>query len=250
LDIPLPPKIVKRHVESRVPAREPANGAMGLEKNGESLPVLEAFQGFLEQERQKTRKRIMAVSIVFLILIAVAGAAAVMAGLLLAGQMKKDVQGMQDQVTAVRTEAQKYQADVQNALVTFTAKTDELRAEMTKAQASEGSELTAQISAYNEELAKLRTTLQAVEEENSLLKGDLVSLKTGFPAFSNDMRRVIQELLQQARPRSAPVAGPVAAVAKPATKAPAAVVVYPDLVIAVTPANTGKTVPWCIPIPE
>jgi len=252
LDIPLPPKIVRRHEGSRLPTQDPGNGAVGmplaggLAKNGESLPVLEAFQNFLDQERQKTRKRIMAVSIVFLILIAVAGGAAVAAGLLLAGQMKKDVQGMQDQVTAVRTEAQKVQADMQNALVAFTAKTDELREEMTKAQTSEDSELTAKLSAYSDELAKLSATLQAVEEENSLLKGDVVSLKTGFPAFSNDIRRVIQDLLQ-ARQHVAPIAVPVAAVAKPANKAPA---VCQDLDLAITPANTGRTVPWCIPIPE
>jgi septal ring factor EnvC (AmiA/AmiB activator) len=234
-------------VGNNLPAREPDNGSLDLTKNGESLPVLEAFQKFLDVERRKTRRRIMAVSIVFLVLIAAVGGAAVLVGLMLARQMKQDVKGMRDQVAAVRTETRKCQTDVQNALATFTAETDGLRTEITEAQASKVSELMAKLSAYNDELEKLTATLQAIEEENRLLKGDVVNLKTGFPAFSNDIRRVIQEL-SKGRSTAAPPVKPAAAAAKPAGKAPTTA--SPDLIIAVTPADTEGAVPWCIPIPE
>lgn len=248
----IPPKIVKHHVESRLPTRDPGNDAVdmpssgGIEKSLESLPVLEAFQSFLEAERKKTRRRIMAVSVFFLLLILVASGAAVVAGMRLAGQVKKDVNGMRDEVSAVRGEAQKYQKDVQQALSTFTAEAEKLREEVKKQSASENSELTSQVSTYNEELDKLKTTLQTVENENSALKGDLTKLQTGFPAFSNDIHRVIQDLLQRGRRQPPAAVGPVA-VAKPVKKALAG---PQDLIIALTPVNSKSTVAWCIPIPE
>lgn len=236
----IPPKIVKHHVESRLPSFG------GIERNSESLPVLEAFQSFLEAERKKTRRRIMAVSVFFLILILVASSAAVVAGMLLANRVKKDVSGMRDEVGVVRSEARKYQQDVEKALATFTAEADKLREEVKKQSASENSELTSQVSAYNEELEKLKTTLQTVENENSVLRGDLTKLQTGFPAFSNDVHRVIQDLLHGGRLLPAVVVGPVAA-ARPVTKASGT---PQDLIIAVTPANSASAVAWCIPIPE
>lgn len=247
----IPPKIVKHHVESRLPARDPANGGLdlsfgGIERTPESLPVLEAFQSFLDAERKKTRKRIMAVSVFFLILIGVASGAAVMAGMLLAKQVKKDVSGMRDEVSAVRSEARKYQQDVEKALSSFTTEAEKLREEVKKETAAGSSELTSQVSSYNEELAELKTTLQTVENENTVLRGDLTRLQTGFPAFSNDIHRVIQELLGGSRRPPAAEVGPVA-VAQPVRKAAGP---SQDLIIALTPANSANTVAWCIPIPE
>ena len=235
----IPPKIVKHQLASRAPAAAQASDT-------ESLPVLEAFQSFLEVERKKTRKRIIAVSVFFLLLIGVAVGGAVVAGLLLAGQMKKGMKGMQDQVSAVRGESEKRQQDVQKALSTFAAEAEKLRDEVTKGRASESTELEARIGAYNEELAKLKTALDDLQKENSQLNGDLATLKTGFPAFSNDIRRAMQDLLQS-RPSQSSAAAPVASAVKPA-KRPASV--YPDLIVAITPADTGNAVPWCIPIPE
>lgn len=247
MDIPLPPKIVRRHVESLLPARKTDNSIVGQDRDGESLPVLEAFQKFLDVERRKTRRRIMAVSIVALILIAVAGGAAVVAGLLLAGRVKQDVTGMQEQVAAVRAEARSSRTEVENALVTFAARTESLRAEIASAQTSGAAEVTAKIGEYNGELEKLTATLQAIEEENRILKGDVVNMKTELPALSNDIRRAVQELLK-GRQLAAPISSkPVAAVAKPVGDAP---MVIQDLVVAVTPADSERTVPWCIPIPE
>ena len=57
----VPPKILKSHMESHLPARSLQGVYINRSATGqEPLPVLQAFQSFLEIERQRTRNRILA----------------------------------------------------------------------------------------------------------------------------------------------------------------------------------------------
>jgi uncharacterized protein (DUF3084 family) len=241
---------VKHHVQSRLPVPDSANGDVDIPSSGgivrspDSLPVLEAFQRFLDVERRKTRKRLLAVAAFSFLLILIAAGAAVVAGMLFAGQVKKDVKGIQDEIHTVKDDTQKYRDDVQKAFSEFTAEAEKFRDEVAREQASSNSELTAQINNYNDELTKLKETFQDLEMENNSLKGELARLSSGFPLLSNDVYRVVQDVLR-IRQRAETI-GPVAAAARAEKKKLPA----QDLIIAVTPASTDKTVAWCLPIPE
>ena len=86
----IPPKAVKRQIRTRLPADADVSGPIepgpapeetatmpavaspvspASQAAGRSLPVLEAFQEFLEEERRRTRNRILILSAVFLIVL-------------------------------------------------------------------------------------------------------------------------------------------------------------------------------------
>lgn len=77
----LPPQIVKHQVRSLAANQDALalRGGVGLQAGGNRLPVLQAFQEFLEIERRKARRRLVATGLVFLgVLAAVLVTAAVL----------------------------------------------------------------------------------------------------------------------------------------------------------------------------
>ena len=187
----------------------------------------------------------VAVSVFFLLLFLAAAGAALVAGLALAGRVRQDVAGMRGEVGAIRSEAQKYEQEIRKAMSAFAAEAEERRAAAAESQTSDDAALTSQLSAYGAELGGFKSALQALERENGSLKEDLAAMRKGFPAFSNDINRVIQEAFRRRLPP--PERKPASVAAKPPEKkAPAAA----DLIIAITLPNAGQTVPWCLPIPE
>lgn len=77
----LPPQIVKQQVRSLATSQDglALRAGGGIQPFGSRLPVLQAFQEFLEIERRKARRRMVALGLIFLgLLIAVATTAAVL----------------------------------------------------------------------------------------------------------------------------------------------------------------------------
>ena len=107
-DQKIPPKIVGRQArqsnteelavrESHTPTKREGD----LPASITGLPVLEAFQRFLDAERRRTRNRMMALTALFVLLLIIAGAVSVIVGTRLFRNTQKEIQGVQEHVAAI-----------------------------------------------------------------------------------------------------------------------------------------------------
>ena len=248
----VPPKILKSHVESHLPARDLRGVYINRSASGqEPLPVLQAFQSFLEIERRRTRNRILALSGIFLVVLLLVGGVVTALGLVFTGQMRADMAGLQRDVTAVKDEALKVKGEAEAVLAAFEGEAAKLRGEVLAAQATNASVSATSAGEYAAGMAQTRTALETLQRDNEALKANLTKLQGEYPALSNSIHRIIADLLRAQPKTEEPIVARIdARPEKTMVAAMASKLATRDLVITVTPSNGQQTVPWCVSIPE
>lgn len=160
----------------------------------DSLPVLNAFNDFLAEERQQARKRMLALSACFLLLLITVSGALIYVGFGLFRQTQADIAEMQTDIAAYRKKlAEVSPATIQQIIENSGRKTaqeiintveQERRQELENAQNIFKQEQ----SGLEQELSGLKTLLADIEMEKSEQRRQLALMKSEWEAIISEIR--------------------------------------------------------------
>jgi cell division protein FtsB len=202
-----------------------------LRRNAGALPVLAAFQDFLEVERRRTRNRIAAVALLFLALLLAMGAVAGYFGLTYYRRADRQVTAMRSGVESVRTATEQLRAESRRELERLDRRAAELEAAITRDLGTRQDSTTAlntRVADMGGDVSRLQAMLAELEatqaEREALIRDQWTTLSNRLDAA----------LALAARPAPPP---------PPATD--------PDrcVVLAILPDGGGTAVDWRIPLP-
>jgi len=151
----------------------------GIQRAPGSLPVLEAFQLFLENERQRARKRILWLTtgaILLMVVAAVAGVALVHSQMRKATAEISLVSSRTDELEAAIASTEKQNADDITALENRFSEESRRIVAQYSAMLTEQTAIADQVRSGGATLETLQERLERLESENEILKTRLASL--------------------------------------------------------------------------
>jgi len=235
--IPRPAPKMKPITPSAFTQQKPAPATpLGVQKQPESLPVLTAFQEFLEVERSRMRRRLVALSACYLVALIFIVSASFIAGMTALKRFRADVDNLQTELTRLQQVSIKYQTDTDTLAQRLSTETVRLRTDMQTTD-DEKNKLLSQVSQQNNKLSKIDELIKNLQNENTLLRNNLTVMQTKWMALTNDL---VASLSQAIRPPE------VSLPAQPNNSAAAA----QGLVMSITPRGSSRSTEWRLPIPE
>ena len=229
-----------------------------LRRNAESLPVLAAFQEFLDVERRRTRSRMLALASLFLIVLLVGGGAAALVGYSYYLKTSDQAAAMQDSLERLRARVEDDQGGALSALSSLQARTKIMEQTFDSQMATfevEQNGLSALLAGMNTNLAGLHGTIARLQNENARLHNQVEMNAVDWQAVTNRVEEILA-LLAQAPPLAPPVTPrtpePVAAgrPPSPVPESPRAATPRRDsMVLAILPVGKTRAVDWRVPLP-
>lgn len=229
-----------------------------VRRTPESLPVLHAFQEFLDVERRRMRNRIVGLSVFFTLVVLLVGVGSVLVGMVFLDMVQQDIDDVHAELAAFSRDAAEHRGLTEAALSALDRQTGELSsqvamgtAELKEADAAMG----ARMSGQAEQVASLRSVMSAVETENALLRKelatlrtDMTALRTDLPAISNRVVSMVREIAELRAPAATPIPSNVEA--GEASAPQLTHVRLPPVELELRPPGVERSVIWRLPIPE
>ncbi len=196
-----------------------------IEKTPESLPVLEAFQSFIESERKNARKRTVMLSCIFITILLCFIASGAILGMVLFQKFNQQFTTQSSQLKDnTKTAIKQISDDIEDFRSYISGKQDNTE--------KINSKINEQISGYDQDIALLRKTLEDIQKENSDLRNEMANMKSNLPDLSSRVQKAMTEIEKlQIIP-----AGPATASA--------------NILMLITPRGQENAVAWRMPIPE
>lgn len=252
--LPLPPKSVQIEARRRVEAVDPRPGAPG---NLSGMPVLGAFQKFLEVERRKTRVRMMALTALFVVILIAVGIAGGLVVYWMAGDVDQEVMSVKTQIDTVQAVSAKVQADSEARASAAARKASAIERELERERelrAKERVELETQVAHHKEKISALQESLQSVEGRNAKLSREFAAVQTALPQLTEDLDSLLSMIPEKATrgplaslaPQPAPAPAPRPAT-EPARPSPASAPAAAEMEKSVTPAPSAPAAPPAAP---
>jgi hypothetical protein len=256
----IPPKAVRHQVRSLggfPPSKEEPAGSAELtpllagsrslpgergHQGVASLPVLNAFQEFLDKERRRARRRLAALAFGLVALFLTLAAVGALVGLRVLGQLAERVSDTQSQVASLRAEASALRAGTKHEMDRLAGEADRLGNELSRRQAALAAAefMPAQVAAFSNDLAELRVLLSGLTSTNASLREELNRVKGDLAARASGAG---------ARPRT-PARAAAPAHAAPEPSAPLPPPATAPLTLAITAPDQSEPVTWRLLIPE
>lgn len=219
--------------------------------DSESMPVLAAFQEFLEAERLRSRQRMIWISVAFGVTLVIFLTAATIIGV-------KVLKPMQQEVTSLQTQVDVYERQSARAADRVAGMTARLREQDRRLQtqlAAERQAHAATRTALNNRQAGVTTNLLAVQSvvrklqrENARLQQGMAYMQADLPDLLGDVRDTLRGLKAgQAAPATA---SPLPSTAPPSPPPAAATTETTPLDLTITPQGSRKSLKWRLIVPE
>ena len=193
----VPPKVV------RDAARRHANGAtgsslvrrenFGVMETPESLPVLQAFHEFIENERKAARSKLVTLSLFFIAVVISLIAAAMFISVTFFDQVRGDVNIVQGEAALTRQQLSRVKGRTETALAGLGRRTDMLREDMRKDRETVAAAHMQTTSLVNR-LGQMNEVMRMLELENTALRRDLGALNNHLPQVSNTLYAAVAEI--------------------------------------------------------
>jgi len=148
----------------------------GLQQTTEPLPVLQAFQEFLEAERRRTRRRMVALASFFILLIACIGAVIIFVGGAFMHRADEQMEDMEGDIYSLRRTALEAHTDARQAVASVDRAARGLRNELQRERQTlteSASLLTGEMGAYRSRLGKVDEVLEMLALENATMRSEL-----------------------------------------------------------------------------
>ncbi|MBW7907444.1 MAG: hypothetical protein H3C50_00770 [Kiritimatiellae bacterium] len=194
--VKLPPQALKQKVRNLAANQDVQSLRDGatLQAFGNRLPVLQAFQEFLEIERRQTRRRIRAMTFTFIgvVLALILVGVALFIGF--AGRMNGDVQRLEKALAAARDESGALRGDtqaIQRALDEAKAALSALQERVAQSAPSGNEEKIPDFSALAGALETLQS-LQQLDAETTALGQRLATLQKELERIASDRASLMQ----------------------------------------------------------
>jgi hypothetical protein len=228
-------------------ARTPADLA-GIESvSADSLPVLKAFQDFLETERKHARRQVAAVTAFFLILFLIVAGAGAFFGYVYFGRMDQQIASLQGELDRAKSSIKKETSEVLSGLL---ARTDDLSTRIIdgdsivqKAASEISQTVSNSLSVKLAELEVIRSELRNLEDENRSLRSDLERL-------ASQQLQAASQVTAAASSPMMPPSGTATPSRFPPPEPPETGNPLDPLEMAILAPGSTKTMKWRIPISE
>jgi len=207
------------------------------ETSQDNLPVLEAFQRFLDAERRKTRRRLLAVSLSFLVVLTAIVGGATFMGVAFFAELRRDFDDIENSVARTRDNNLRIQEDAEKTLKAVEKQRHEIMADYEnekKSLSTAQSEIESQMRSHTTALDEIKAMVATLKSENSLLKKTIARIAQPVGAATKPLARAVTA---PAAPSNT-VAGSADTTQEPVL----------DLAVAV--GTEEQQVNWRIPIPE
>ncbi len=169
-----------RRTQVQSAARVPRDLAEAESVSTESLPVLQAFQEFLENERKHARRQVAAITAFFLILFLLVAGAGAFFGYVYIGKMNTEITSLHAQLAA-DTNNKKQTADILTALARrtddLTSRIDDGDDLIKKATSQINDTVSSSLADKMAEIEEIRKALKTLELENRNLRHDLARIQ-------------------------------------------------------------------------
>lgn len=241
--------------------RRPGGGA--IEKPPKSLPVLAAFQEFLDDERKRSRNRMLILSGFFLIIIISVVTCGTLVGMLVYKDVQADYSRMQSDVLQLEKDANEgklrltkdltyLKSSTEHTLDTYASRQKEAIGEAMAAARTEAqqhqervieqvrTEMAKTPADVEKALAGVKDVVQTLESENTKLKKEIEKLKSGLPTIDAKLQTAMARIQNlSGRPQLLPVEVP-----------PRAAMPVDTVSFSIQPGNRTERFSWRLPIPE
>jgi len=241
-----PPLDLDEEVGEIPPKVDPLSLAMrqevALEQgNAESMPVLAAFQQFLEAERIRSRNRMITLSVAFGVVLAILLIAGVVVSISVLRPVQREFESLQSEIGNYQRQSERESGRVDTMLDRFHEQDrrfqDQLLAER-QSHAETRTQLSVQEKAVQADLAHVQKLVNDLQNENLQLKRNLKHVQTDLP-----------ELLGEVRDTLRGIGEGTSAATKPAGAATAPAMSGP-LVLSIIPEGSTRALTWRLPVPE
>ena len=222
--------------------------------SADSLPVLQAFQDFLESERKHARRQIMTVTSFFLLLFLIITGAGAFFGYVYFGKMNNEIALMSNEIVFLNGELNQTKStmsiETKKLLSGLADRTDALSTRIVdgdvlikQATAEISSTFSNSMTASFAEFDQIRNSLAALQKENRSLRQDLATINVTPPPTSPSM-----EMASSSSSYPSETSTSLPAVRK-VPKAPTSSALSP-LEIGILAPGSSNAMKWRIPIWE
>jgi hypothetical protein len=253
----LPPKSIRKQLRDRgessdekLPAatrpgtRVVRRGAGALRAGTDNLPVLEAFQQFLDVERRRTRNRILMLSALFFIVLLLVAGAFVFVGLTVLQQMSGEMTRLESELTQVHADARLAQEETGRRVTQLADEERALRRDVDSQAAALDTtrqDVQSLTERYASGIQDIQTVLGMLDLENAMLRETIETMNTQWSSLSGRVARISMPVDSPPPDREADVASrPDTAPAPPPASIP----------MLLMPPGAERAVSWLVPIPE
>ena len=179
----VPPKTVQQQIANKFPSigdRRIQGSGLPPNQQAGSLPVLQAFQEFLDHERDRTRKRLLLVSLSYLGALVLIVAVCMTAGVVVVKRLQTDFDNVQKEVEKLKGAALKSRADTDTLSLRLSDETTKLRTDLSADDIK--TKLLAQFASQEAKLTTMNSALEQLRKENSKLKDSFVGIESQLQA--------------------------------------------------------------------
>ncbi|NQU40664.1 MAG: hypothetical protein HQ523_11975 [Lentisphaerae bacterium] len=224
-----------------------------LRRNADSLPVLAAFQEFLDVERSRTRARMRALTALFLAVFLLAVVAASVVGVIVYNKTQTESAVLRAGLENLRGQFEGTQDGAMVELVDLKTRADRLETTLQKQRNAfeiEKKGISARWDGLSTNLADLNGTIARLQNENAQLHTHLTATATDWDTITN---RLEQILLSMAQPPLSTAGTPHPRQDGPLREQPAPFTRHGEsqrsIVLAIVPEGGARAMDWRIPLP-
>jgi len=225
----------------------------GIQRAPGALPVLEAFQEFLDNERKKARRRMLALTALFVVLVLAAGGAGTALVYWQVNRLALDFDGVSAKtdglaaaVSAAREASHATLSELESRLGTNTQHLVERQDSLLSAQAA----IETRVGEEGSRIASIQDVLDRLVTENKAIKEDLDRVMKEWPSAASQVRALATLKADTRAPNAPQQPTPEARVAMPAVPAGSAADTMATMPVALTivPPGAETGIRWRLPI--
>jgi hypothetical protein len=217
------------------------NASINIQKTSESLPVLEAFQEFLDNERERNQKRLMVFSLSYLFAFLILILSGLFAGMIAVKKLKGDFLNIRNEVARLQTMSIKSRTDTDTLAQRLTVEASRLREEFESGKFMSDDDKTKflqQISGNDTKLTKMDELVKSLQKENAFLKDNMAAMNARLITITNEVATSLVQI-DNLRMRTEKNSAQAAASSERLS-----------IVMSITPRGQKSDTEWRMPIPE
>lgn len=197
----VPPKSLSRNVRQQIVARSPSalddHLSSDLTTSPGSLPVLEAFQEFLDTERKRMKHRIMIMSTSIVSIMLALGTVVILINRASTRQFKNDLESALADATSAKNLVDDLRRNTTRTIADLSSKSERqneaLSTQMENIE-EDRAKLTSQLDTYKDKMATLDRTIQSLKEENGDLMQQLQDTQDQLPELTSGLAKAMEQI--------------------------------------------------------
>ncbi len=221
-----------------------------IQRAPESMPVLEAFQEYLSQERRRSSRRVAAMVTLFAFILMGLGGVSITVVLLLSDRMTKQAVAFSERTGTLKGELGQLVTSTDDSISGIQATLAALQSGLSGAQQAQqdqlvtgsavASNLTIRIDDYVNAITTLNAELEALRRNNATVQARLTSITNELSAVAT---RTVTRLPSASAALTAPVDASVAAGGARSRRLP-----FESITLPIVPPGETTPVNWRIPL--